>query len=354
MSKKEQNLYLRGKTWWCKIELGGRKIHESTKETSVIKAREWRDAARERLKKKRSGVKEDILYDDLMEQFFNHCDIVLKPSSVMRYEVSANSCDSQFTGKLVSEITKADIVEYLDARAKEVSGSSVNRDRSYLSALFAYAVDREKIEYNPVLAIKKMDESQPRTRNLTHEEFNKIHKRLSRLPADMCEFATETGLRADELIYLEWPQIDLRKREVKVVDTKANKDRIVPLREKAIKILESQNRHIKSGLVFHHKNGLPYKTLNKALQKAANKANVKDVTLHDLRRTFTCWRNRDDKIALETLSKLLGHHSVAVTEKSYWFLKTDDLHEAMGTVTKSSQSQRSAKKAKPSRSRIYA
>src|SRR5690348_6391501 len=90
---KEQNLYLRGKIWWCKIELGGRKIHESTKETSVIKAREWRDSARERLKQKRNGIKEDILYDDLMEQFFAHCDITLKPLSVERYEDSANACD---------------------------------------------------------------------------------------------------------------------------------------------------------------------------------------------------------------------------------------------------------------------
>lgn len=345
MPTKEPNLYKRGKYWWCKIELSGGKVHESTKETSVVKAREWRDNARARLKDRRNGVKENILYDDLMEQFFNHCDIVLKPSSVKRYEVSATACDAYFTGKLIGEIGKAQIMEFLDDRAKVVSGSSVNRDRSYLSALFAYAVDREKIEFNPVLAIKKMDESQPRTRNLTHKEFDKIYKRLSVLPADMCEFATETGLRADELIYLEWPQVDIKKPEIKVIDTKANKDRIVPLRPRAVKILLSQNRHIRSKLVFHHNNGQPYKTLNKAFQKAAEAAKVGDVTLHDLRRTFTCWRHREDGIALSTLSKLLGHHSVAVTEKSYWFLKTDDLHKAMGTVTFSSQSQRSAKKA---------
>lgn len=351
---KEANLYKRGQIWWCKIELGGRKVHESTKETSIIKAREWRDTARERLKRKRNGIKEDILYDDLMEQFFNHCDIVLKPSSVRRYEVSATACDTHFTGKLISEISKSDIVSFLDARAQAVSGSSVNRDRSYLSALFGYAVDREKIEFNPVLAVKKFDESQPRTRNLTRKEFKAVYKHLPRLQADMCEFATETGLRAEELICLEWPQIDLKNKEIKVVDTKANKDRIVPLRPRAMQILASQIRHTKTGLVFWHKNGIPYKTINKALQKAAGKAKVKDVIFHDLRRTFTCWRHREDGIPLTTLSKLLGHHSVAVTETSYWFLHTDDLHKAMKTVTKSSQSLRSGGKAKSSKRRRYA
>lgn len=339
MPAKMENLYKRGKYWWCKIELGGRKIHESTKETTPAKAREWRDNARERLKRKRNGIKEDILYDDLLEQFFNHCDVVLKPKSVLRYEVSANACDAYLTGKLLSEISKADIMSCLDARAKEVTGSSVNRDRSYLSALFAYAVDREKIEYNPVLSVKKRDESEPRTRNLTKSEFTKVHKLLSRLPADMCEFAVETGLRAEELISLQWPQIDLRKREMTAINTKAGKDRIVPLRPRAVGILASQFRHIKSRLVFHHKDGLPYKTLNKAFQKAAAAAKVKDVTLHDLRRSFTCWRYSEG-VPLNVLSRLLGHHSYAVTEKSYAFLQTEDLHKAMGTVTKSSQSQR--------------
>jgi len=354
MSKKEQNLYLRGKIWWCKIELGGRKIHESTKETQVTKAREWRDGARERLKRKRNGIKEDISYDDLMERFFSHCDIVLKPKSVMRYEVSANACDSYFTGKLISEIGKAEIMEFLDARSKGVSGSSVNRDRSYLSALFSYAADREMIEFNPVATIKKMDEGLPRTRNFTRREFNDIHAKLNKLHADMCEFATETGLRADEIIYLEWHQIDLKNKEVKAVDTKAKKDRIVPLRPRALTILASQIRHTKTDLVFYHKKGIPFKTINKAFQKAAEAAKVEDATFHDLRRTFTCWRYREDGIPLTTLSKLLGHHSVAVTEKSYWFLMTDDLHESMGTVTKSSQSKRSAKQGKSSKRRRYA
>jgi integrase/recombinase XerD len=354
MPKAEQNLYLRGKIWWCKIELGGRKIHESTKETQITKAREWRDAARERLKKKRNGIKEDILYDDLMERFFEHCDIILKPKSVMRYEVSANACDQYLTGKLISEIGKAEVMEVLDARAKEVSGSSVNRDRSYLSALFSYAADRDMIEYNPVSTIKKMDEGQPRTRNFTRKEFEKIHSKLGKLHADMCEFATETGLRAEEIIYLEWPQIDLNGKEVKVVDTKAKKDRIVPLRPRALTILASQIRHTKTDLVFWHKKGIPFKTINKAFQKAAEEAEVKDATFHDLRRTFTCWRSREDKIPLTTLSKLLGHHSTAVTEKSYWFLMTDDLHESMGTVTKSPQSKRSAKQGKSHKRRGHA
>ena len=354
MQRKEANLYLRGKIWWCKIELGGRKVHESTKESSVIKAREWRDNARERLKKKRNGVKEDMLYDDLLEKFFAHCDIVLKPKSVMRYEVSARAGDAHFTGKLISEIAKADIMEFLDARAKEVSGSSVNRDRSYLSALFGYAADRDMIEFNPVATIKKLDESQPRTRNLTREEFDAIYKHLSKLHADMCLFAVETGLRADELIYLKWQNVDLKKKEVTVTDTKSKKDRIVPLRSEAIKVLSSQIPHTKTDVVFWQKKGIPYKTILKPFQKAAKSAGVKDVIFHDLRRTFTCWRHREDKIPLTTLSKLLGHHSVAVTEKSYWFLMTDDLHESMGTVTKSSQSKRSAKKGKSPERRNHA
>lgn len=339
MPRKETNLYKRGEIWWVKIERQGNKIHESTGETSIIKAREYRERALDKLKKLRNGLRDDVTYDKAMEEFLEHCDRTLKPKSVKRYEVSAFAMESYFTGKNLGDITKGDIAAYLSDRKREVSGSSVNRDRACLSSMYSFAVDRDYVQFNPVLNVKKMRESEPHTRNLSLAEFQAVHAKCPRLLADMVEFAVETGLRASELVYLTWPQVDLKAHQITIIETKSGKARIVPLSARASSILSSQIRHTKTHLVFYHGEGAAYKHAPRAFKQAAKEAKIQDVTFHDLRRTFTCWLHSRG-VALHVLSKLLGHSTYAVTEAHYAFLQQDDLHQAIRGVTNSSQTQR--------------
>lgn len=324
----------------------------------MVKAREYRDECKEKLKKLRKGNRADITYDKAMEQFLQHCDNTLKPSAVKRYEVSARAWHPRLTGRLLPDITKPVILEHLDHRAGQISGSGVNRDRALISSFFTFCVERDWAEYNPVLTIKKQRENEPRTRNFTTDEFKKIHAECGKLLADMAEFATLTGLRPSELVFLKHANIDIDNHQLTVdqITAKSKRSRIVPLPEKAINIYTSQIRHINSPYVFWHADGLPYKEAPRAFvraaldasQKAAKKASgakereyaekLKDSVLHDLRRTYTCWEFRKG-VKLETLSKLLGHSSYAITEKHYWFLLQDDLHEAIRGVTNSSQPQ---------------
>lgn len=335
---KEPNLYKRGKIWHLKIERQGRKVRESTGETTLAGAREYRDRALNKLKKLRNGLRDDITYDTAMTQFLLHCESTLKPGGLTRYKVSARAMHHNFTGMNLGDITKADIVTYLDGRKRELTGSGVNRERALLSSMYSFAVDRDFVQFNPVLNIKRYRESEPRTRNLSKAEFKEIKSKCNKLLADMAEFDTETGLRATELVDLKWPQIDLRAHQITLDETKSGKSRIVPLSDRALAILASQIRHTKTLLVFWHGEGRAYRHAPRAFSDAAKAAKVPDVVFHDLRRTFTCW-NFSKGVPLHVLSKLLGHSSYAVTEAHYAFLQTDDLHMAIRGVTKSSQSQ---------------
>lgn len=334
----EPNLYKRGKVWHLKIERQGRKIRESTGETSLGRAREYRDRALDKLKKLRNGLRDDITYDTAMTQFLLNCESTLKPGAVKRYKVSARAMHHNFTGMNLGDITKADIINYLDGRKRELTGSGVNRERALLSSMYSFGVDRDFVQFNPVLNVKRMRESEPRTRNLSIAEFERIKEKCSKLLADMAEFDTETGLRASEMVYLTWPQIDFKAHQMTLNETKSGKSRIVPLSDRAIEIVSAQIRHTKTQLVFWHGEGKPYKEGPRALTRAAREAKVVDVVFHDLRRTFTCW-NYSKGVPLHVLSKLLGHSSYAVTESHYAFLQNEDLHQAIRGVTKSSQSQ---------------
>jgi integrase len=357
MSRKEPNLHKRGKIWHLKIERNGKTIRESTGESTLAAARDYRDRALEKLKRLKNGNREELSYDMAMEQFLNHCDSHIKKSSVKRYEVSARALYPHFTGRKLADITKADILHALDKRKREVTGSAVNRDRALLSSMFTFACDRDYVAFNPVLAVKKHRENEARTRNLSLQEFETLHKAAPALLGDMMTFDVETGLRVSELVFLKWSEIDLSKQEVTPSNTKSGHARQVPLSDRALAILSAQIRHIKSPYVFHHQDGKPYRNAPRAFSELANQVSLvmiskaktpqakeeavklQDVIFHDLRRTFTCW-HYSKGVALPVLSKLLGHSTYAVTEKHYSFLQQEDLHKAIrGNVTKSSQAQ---------------
>lgn len=336
MPRKEQNLYKRGKYWHIKIQREGREVRESTGETTLSAAREYRDRALEKLKKLRNGLREDVTYDIAMAQFLMHCESSLKSGAVKRYKVSARAMHSTFTGLNLAAITKADIVNYLTGRKRNLTGSGVNRDRALLSSMFTFAVDRDYVQFNPVLNVKRHRESEPRTRNFSDEETVRIIKKCGSLLSGMVEFVLETGVRASECIYLQWQNIDLQNKQVALTETKSGKSRIVPLTDKSLAVLTAQIRHISSPYVFWHSEGLPYKNAPRAFSEACKLAKVPDCVFHDLRRTFTCRRYKEG-VPLHILSKLLGHSSYAVTEKHYAFLQTEDLHKAIRGGTNSSQ-----------------
>lgn len=75
--------------------------------------------------------------------------------------------------------------------------------------------------------------------------------------------------------------------------------------------------------VFAHDDGARYVAMEKGFKAAARRARIVDVRWHDLRRTAGCrWLQRDRR-SMEEVSVLLGHSSIAVTEKSYAFLDAE-------------------------------
>ncbi|WP_253188296.1 tyrosine-type recombinase/integrase [Rhodobacter sp. 24-YEA-8] len=56
-------------------------------------------------------------------------------------------------------------------------------------------------------------------------------------------FATETAMRAGEIVGLRWEKIDLTTRVAKLERTKIGRPRDVPLSGEAVRIIESLRRH---------------------------------------------------------------------------------------------------------------
>jgi integrase len=205
--------------------------------------------------------------------------------------------------------------------------ATYNRYLAVLSAAFNLAIRYEELESNPCKAIKRKQET-PRDRWLTECQVKACLKYLKEseyvgVEDDLLAFylAVTTGLRAGEMLQLTWDDFDFAaaKINVRASTTKSNKARSVPMPPLPIK--GDKHRARFSFRCFSE--GYNYYSLRRLVQTLNILPEVGDFLWHDLRHTFAvhCVRNGMD---LTTLSKLLGHKSVKVTERYANFAPTMD------------------------------
>ena len=267
-----------------------------------------------------------------------------------------------FKDKTLQDITKADLMQFVVARRKaEVADATIRRDLSCLSSVFTIAADWELCDDNPVLPFlrtqkrrKRLIEADPRTRYLSHVEErlilerakaefetvnfgrtgNRALQKLMILAA--VAIAIDTGLRLQELLHLEWSNVDLEAAQVTVLAafSKTKKARIVPLLPRSLRIFQGlqQHRHADTNLALWHRDGKKFYDLNHSLQRIAGKAGVTAIRWHDLRKTCGCRLLQDSQMPIERVSLWLGHSSVKQTQDAYAFLDVKDLHHAIGNV----------------------
>jgi integrase len=139
-------------------------------------------------------------------------------------------------------------------------------------------------------------------------------------------FLAQTGLRQEEAVSLEWGQVSIQRREVRLTKTKTSAPRVVPLSDEALGTLLGTPRHITGRYVFWHHDGQRYFQFASAYRHIADRAGV-PWRCHDLRHKFASefLQQTGDLAALQAI---LGHRSVAMTMR-YAHIITVHLHQAM-------------------------
>lgn len=241
-----------------------------------------------------------------------------------------------FGARPLDEITKSDIVRYLNCRRaqmtaspghkkrRQISESTVRRERSLLQAIFERAIEEGRDFRNPFRGIKR-GKGKPRTRVLSLDEEAKLldalHPRFQRF----VRFALGTGARLEEIRGID-PDRDVNWQDGTVhVLGKFKKERDIPMQSDAqtalVEQIEAEGRLWKQN---------PQR-LREVLAQGAERAKIPPITPHALRHTFgTRWLQAGGDIY--KLSKILGHSSVAVTEAHYAHLLKEDLIAASRQV----------------------
>ncbi len=110
--------------------------------------------------------------------------------------------------------------------------------------------------------------------------------------------------------------------------------RILPLCDTAFQLLASKQLQSTGEYVFMVRGKqLARHWLSQAFKYAVREAKLNDkLHWHSLRSSFASWLVMDG-VSIYSVSKLLGHSSVTITQKHYAHLETENLHSEVNKIS---------------------
>ncbi|MCY4394857.1 MAG: tyrosine-type recombinase/integrase [Rhodospirillaceae bacterium] len=194
---------------------------------------------------------------------------------------------------------------------------------------------------NPCRFVHKYPEKK-RERFLTDAEFRHLGEVLNAMeakgslpvhPAAALRLLMLTGCRRNEIVQLEWKNVDLAAGELRLPDSKVGA-RLVPLSPAAARVLAELPRIEGNPWVIPGtKPGRHLADLNHYWDRVRAEADLSDVRIHDLRHSFAS-RALALGESLSMIGKLLGHNKIDTTAR-YAHLARDSIKASSARVADS-------------------
>lgn len=230
---------------------------------------------------------------------------------------------------LLSDLTQALLVEQRDTLAAGTdrtpasprTAATVNRYLAALSHVFSIAVrEYQWMDDNPLRRVSRGKESRGRIRFLSDAERDRLltacraSSNPDLHPAVVLSLAT--GARRMEILGLRWPQVDLGRGVITLLETKNGERRALPMGESVRDLLKDRAkvRRIDSDLVFPGRPATRPTQLRHAWTQALHAAGIEDFHWHDLRHSAASYLAMSGA-SLQEIAAVLGHKTLAMVKR---------------------------------------
>ena len=231
--------------------------------------------------------------------------------------------EARYVGKLIdhfktrklNSIGQADIDTASKALYPKAKPSTRNRQvYAPMSAILRHGAKRDWCNF---IVLDRPRFSNERVRWISHSEAERLIENCSPHMRPLVTFLFGSGARLSEALYLQWPQIDQKLRQVNFIDTKNDESRGVPLSDKVMEVLLALPNRV--GPVFLTNRGLPYERkyegggqIKTGFKAACKRARISDFTPHDCRHTWATWHYAANRnlAELQILGGWKGHEMV--------------------------------------------
>ena len=269
----------------------------------------WADAYLEKVKSRKKHPREDVRYLGMAK--------------------------THWGTRPLSSISADDIEKVQDILLANGTKIASNRWLASIRACLQDAWRLGKIESNPAMKAKAYPENDPRARVLNDVEFIRLIEAIHSLEEaerfDRSVYAAffllvETGARMSEVLHAKWEDMDLDQGLWRIPRPKSGRAQVQPLSPNTVALL-AQLPKLSIHVIPGRKQDRPRSDLQKPWAFIKEKAKLKGVTIHDIRRTFGLQVAKS--AGLHVASKLLRHSDIRVTERHYAPLGIDELREAL-------------------------
>jgi integrase/recombinase XerD len=333
----EQNLFRRGEIWWLRATVNGRDYRESLRTRNVRTARKIRDKRLEEIEAEVWHGTRRIEWKEAVAEWVKATASHFSPSTKRRYAVSLGQCEAILSPLTIDAIDGKTIAYLIDARRKgKASEATIRRDLTAISRVLEFAEGQGWREGNPTLSKRRtVKERRDPIELPAHDAIEMVIAAASREFGAFIRAAWLTGCRQAELARLTWSSYDERRGTLTIVG-KGSKRRTIDLSPQATAHFSAQPRVLGSPLIFSREGGMPFAQaasdfchLKRMVAAQAKREGREFIgfRFHDLRHLFAV-EALHGGMGIYTLSKHLGHSSVATTEIYLAFLSPSEAEEA--------------------------
>jgi integrase len=227
------SLYRVGSIWYVDLAGNAGRVRRSTGTTDKTQAQEYHERLKSQLwRQAKLGDRQPVIWGEAVAKWLS-----VKPRGLQdRYRLKSVAIDPAADLPLSEAAATATVSGMEPGTARRTWGliSAVHR---------ASGLEPPKLKLAP--------HPTGRTRWLTAEEWGRLRKALPALHRQMAEFTLATGLRENNVLRLDWSQIDLKRRVAWIHpdQAKGRQAIAVPLNAQAVAVLRERGKKRK-GWVF--------------------------------------------------------------------------------------------------------
>ena len=288
----------------------------------------------------KNNLRKEITFGDLFVEYMERYSKKFKRS--WKYdEREVNKFLSTWFSRKISSINNQEIRLLHEKISRENGLYQANRLLERIRAIYNKAIEWGYEGINPTQNIKKFKE-QSRDRFIQPNELPKFFKALdeeqNQIARDYVYLSLYTGARKANVLAMRWEEINFITQEWRIPKTKNGEALTLPLIEEALDILKKRKKEIeKSDLQAFQKIWVfPSQTSKsghleeptKAWKRILEKANIKDLRIHDIRRTLGSYQVMTGA-SLPIIGKSLGHKSGQATQ-IYSRMNLDPVRQSVG------------------------
>lgn len=232
----------------------------------------------------------------------------------------------EFLKKDILKSDTEDLEKYLK-HIKNLESTTVAHKITSIKLYFNYNIKRGIVSVNPADKVSRPKLTKHLPEYLTEEEVGKLLDVEVKSPYDyrnktILELLYSSGIRISELVNIKTPNYDSEECLIRIMG-KGNKERIVPLGDYAVNIMNDYMNNYRplinkkhTDYVFINNRGdkISRQFIFKVIKKEALKKGIKkDISPHTLRHTFATHllKNGAD---LRIIQELLGHENISTTQ----------------------------------------